>query len=150
MKKINLQESLLRLNYEASLHYLIVEFQEVSDEKVSEGGIIMAETKQEKNREQEGESLAVVLHVGPCCWQGFDDGTEFRHIACDIGDTIVLAQYAGQKLPSYDEMSLEDQDYLSRIRLIKDSDVLARCKTSIMVESVAKSKPKSLKIRSAI
>lgn len=114
-----------KLNYSAVLHYLIVELQAVNEEKISAGGIIMAEGKKEKDREQSGMMLAKVLDVGDCCWQGFDNGTNNLVKACKVGDTVVLARYAGQELPIFDEMPLDEQDYLKRVRLIKDDDVLA-------------------------
>lgn len=113
------------LNYKAVLHYLIVELDSVSEEKVSSGGIILQETKKDKDREQSGMMLATVLDVGECCWQGFDNGSIDRVSACKVGDKVVLARYAGQELPIFDEMPLGEQNYLKRVRLIKDDDVLA-------------------------
>ncbi len=115
-----------KISYQAELHYLIVELDEVAEEKVSDGGIILAETKKDREREEAGGMLATVINMGPCCWQGFDNGTDDRYQACKIGDKVLLARYAGQELPIFDEMPLDEQKYLKRVKLIKDDDVLGR------------------------
>lgn len=116
----------MKVEYEALLHYLIVELDEVAGEKVSDGGIILAETREDKKREQSGMMLATVIDVGECCWQGFDNGSGEMVKACKVGDKVMLARYAGQEFPFDDSAPKDQQDYMKRIRLIKDDDVLAR------------------------
>ena len=59
-----------KLNYNAVLHYMIVELDSVAEEKFSAGGIALPDSVKDKDREQSGMMLAKVLDVGECCWQG--------------------------------------------------------------------------------
>ena len=60
----------------------------IAPPKVSQGGIIIPDQAQERDREQ--HLLGKVLAVGP----GFkcDDGS-VRHPDCEVGDTVLFAQF---------------------------------------------------------
>ena len=115
----------MKIDYKACGHYMIIELDEVPGENVSSGGIILATGSQERGREQKGMSLAKVLNVGPNCWTGYTNPDGEWAPWCEEGDKVMLAQYAGQDFPVSDSMTKEEQEYLKRVRLIKDDDVLA-------------------------
>lgn len=115
--------------FKACGHFLIVELTEAEDEKVSSGGIVLANTIDDRRREQAGMSTAKVVDVGGNCWTGFTNPEGEWSAWCEEGDKIMIAQYAGQSFPVSDELDLDAQDKLKRLRLIKDDDVLARVDT---------------------
>jgi len=109
--------------FEACGHFLIIELSEAESEKVSAGGIYIPT---DKRQEQLGMSTAKVVDVGLNCWTGFTDPSGNWKAWCQIGDEIMIAQYAGQSFPVSDELPIDEQNRLKRLRLIKDDDVLAR------------------------
>lgn len=115
--------------YDACGHYLIVELDEVEKESKSASGIITSVNTGDKGkREQAGMSLATVINIGPNCWIGHGpNGND--HIDspwCKETDRIMIADYAGQKFPIPEDLGENEKARLSRYRLIKDDDVLAR------------------------
>ena len=103
-------------------HYLIIKLKDVPDEQTSEGGIIVRTG--DAKREQAGMSMAEVVDVGKNCWSGFVDHNNDWEAWCKKGDTIMIAQYGGQAFPVPDDASAEEKAELSRLKLIKDDDVL--------------------------
>lgn len=110
------------MKYNACGHFLIVELDHVPREEVSAGGIVLATTK----AAQKGMCLAVVSDIGTNCWTGFTDPSGEWSGWCETGDKIMIAQYAGQSFPIPDGATQEEKERLSRMRLIRDEDVLAR------------------------
>ncbi len=108
-------------------HFLIIELDDVPTEKKSAGGIIMQSVGDTNKREQTGMSLATVVSVGNGAWAGFTnrDG-EQSEPWCQAGDRIMIAQFAGQLCTIPDSETAENKEIMSRRRLIKDDDVLAR------------------------
>lgn len=106
-------------------HYLIVRLSEVAKEQTSAGGIVLRTKSEDRKREQSGYSIATVESVGHNCWTGHQrpDG-EWGGPWCNVGDTIMIAQYAGQGFPVPDDATEDDKKELALLRLIKDDDVL--------------------------
>ena len=105
-------------------HYLIVKLEPMDEEKVSAGGIVLAETISEKKRQQSGGQYAEVMDVGRNCWAGFTDNNGEWYEWCKKGSRIMLARYAGQAFPIDDSATKEEQAEAELLRLIKDDDVL--------------------------
>ena len=113
------------MSLKACGHYLIVKLEPVDKEQVSDGGIVLAKTVKELNREQNAGQFAEVIDVGMNCWSVFSDFEGNWEPWCKPGDRVMVAQYAGQSFPVDDQLSKEEQDEASLMRLIKDDDVLA-------------------------
>jgi len=111
--------------FEACGHYLIVKLEPVIGEKVSAGGIVLAETVKDKKRQQSAGQYAEVINVGVNCWAGFTDPDGNCAPWCKAGDRVMIAQYAGQAFPVDDTLPKDEQTEAERMRLIKDDDVLA-------------------------
>lgn len=107
-------------------HYLVIELDFVpSEEEVTTSGIVIVKDSQTKSREQTAMPNANVISIGPNCWVGHYDPDNNWQPWCKVGDKIMIAQFAGQKLPVPDSATQKEKDFLSRLRLIKDDDVLA-------------------------
>ena len=113
------------MRYNACGHYLIVQLDKAPDEATSEGGIILASSVTNKNKEQSGMAIATVLDIGSNCWAGFYDREGDSNAWCKVGDKVMIAKYAGQGFPVVDKTTLEQQEEAKLIKLIKDDDVLA-------------------------
>ena len=121
-------------DFNACGHFLIVELESVPDEAVSKGGIIMATSTSDKNKEQAGMALATIVDIGKNCWAGFYDRDGDSHAWCEVGDKVMIAKYAGQAFPAPECASLAEKEMAKRIKLIKDDDVLAVQKKEISDE----------------
>ena len=105
-------------------HFLTVELEEVVIGKTTASGILYDIDLDKGKAEQAAFVSAKVVSVGINCWTGFTDPNGDWHAWCEVGDLIMLAQHAGQRFPSNDDLSKEEKEKLNRMRLIKDDDVL--------------------------
>ena len=114
------------MNYKACGHYLIIELDDVPKEEKTEGGIILAKTSDTNKREQCGMTLATVVDVGPNCWAGHykTASNENSDPWCSVGDKVMISKHAGQEFPCPEHIIGDEKDYIERIRLIPDGDVL--------------------------
>lgn len=114
------------MNLKACGHYLIVKLEPVEGEKTyGDSKILIAETSNDKKRQQNGGQFAEVLDVGPNAWSCFTDAKGDWYPWCKPGDRIMIAQYAGQAFPVDITLDDEEQKEQELLRLIKDDDVLA-------------------------
>ena len=110
--------------FKACGHYLSVKLEKAPSEQVSSGGIILSQGIDSKKKEQAGMSYAKVVSIGANCWVGHYDPDGEWSPWCKEGDTVMIAQYAGQSFPIIDSESGDKQDKSALMRLIKDDDVL--------------------------
>lgn len=117
------------MKYEACGHYIVVELEKIDEEVKSAGGIVIARDSELKHREQKGTSLATVKHIGVNAWQGHttnpEQDVEWSPWCC-VGDKVMISQYAGQAFPVSDSFSKEEQEKVTRLRVITDTDILVR------------------------
>jgi co-chaperonin GroES (HSP10) len=106
-------------------HYLIVKLAPVEGDKLSSGGIVIAETISDKKRQQSGGQFAEVIDIGWNAWSVMTDYDGNYRPWCKVGDRVMIAQYSGQAFPVDPTLTKEEQKEAERMRLIKDDDVLA-------------------------
>lgn len=90
-------------------HRVLVKVEEA--EKVTKGGIIIADTIVDRNTE--ASTIGTVVAVGPTAWQAFDDGIAWAK----VGDKVAFAQYGGKKIT--------DPETEETYRILNDEDILA-------------------------
>ena len=101
--------------YKACGHYLYIRLNQVAEEQVSEGGIVLpGDTK----REQKGTTYAEVINIGSDCWDFASEPW------CKVGDSINFAKYGGQDCDIPDDVTQEEKQELSLWKCIRDTDVL--------------------------
>ena len=115
-------------------HYLIIELHKVSDEQVSAQGIIISTGADSRKSEQRGQPYATVHNVGPNCWVGHYAPPQYDSEGNEMdvkwkpwaksGDDVILASYPGQSFTVSDSACEAEKDFLNRLRIIKDDDVL--------------------------
>lgn len=78
-------------------------------EETSEAGIIL-NTNSQKNREQMGCDIGIVLDIGP------DSFDEYKDKSVKVGDVVLFSQYGGKVVPNTD----------NKERIINDVDLIGR------------------------
>ena len=81
-----------------------------SEERVTDGGIIIPETAAEK--EDYAKDIGVIVGVGPLAFEGWGEDLPV------VGDTVLFAKYGGQRVKGKD-----GEIY----RIIQDKDLVAIC-----------------------
>lgn len=121
-------------------HYITVELKGVKKEKKTASGIVYDFDKDINTREQRAASNAKILEVGRNCWTGFTDPDGNWHSWCKKGETVMIAQHAGQGFAIDDNLPKEEKDRLDRQRVIKDDDVLGvwRKRKIVLIAEVSK------------
>ena len=90
-------------------HRVLVKVEET--EKVTAGGIIIADTIADRNTEANifGELVA----IGDTAWQAFDRGEPWA----EVGDRVAFAKYGGY--------IIEDPNTKEKFRILNDEDITA-------------------------
>jgi len=101
--------------FNACGHYLYIRLNQVAEEQISEGGIVLPG---DKKREQKGATYAEVINIGSDCWDFASKPW------CKVGDTINFAKYGGQDCDIPDDVTQEEKQELSLWKVIRDTDVL--------------------------
>lgn len=90
-------------------HRVLVKVDE--SEKVTAGGIIIADTIADRNTE--ASIFGRVVAVGGTAWQDYSDGRAWAQ----IGDRVAFAKYGG--------FVIEDPNTKEKYRLLNDEDIVA-------------------------
>lgn len=90
-------------------HRVLVRVEET--EKVTKGGIIIADTIADK--QTEANIFGEIVAIGDTAWKAFDDGEAWAK----IGDRVAFAKYGG--------FVIQDPETGERFRLLNDEDVTA-------------------------
>ena len=90
-------------------HRVLVKVEEA--EKVTKGGIIIADSIADKNTE--ANIFGIVVAVGENAWKAFDDGVAWA----TVGDRVAFAKYGG--------FVIQDPDTGEKFRLLNDDDITA-------------------------
>ena len=111
---------------------------QVVQEERSAGGIILNGDDEERKRQQAGFPLFEVLAMGEACFRSRSTGEEFPEGRwCDIGDTVLMANYAGKAIAprEFEGKYRDDPEALAELKemhrqglkfhLVNDDDVMA-------------------------
>jgi co-chaperonin GroES (HSP10) len=86
-------------------------------ETQSKGGIILTASSYEEKLEEAGQTMGVVVQVGPLAFKAFEVGANGEHIGqpwCKVGDKVQYSKYGGDFTidPETDEtyIVLADED----------------------------------------
>lgn len=90
-------------------HRVLVKVDE--SEKVTKGGIIIADSIADKNTE--ANIFGIVVAVGANAWKAFDGGEPWAA----VGDRVAFAKYGG--------FIIQDPDNGEKFRLLNDDDITA-------------------------
>lgn len=90
-------------------HRVLVKVDE--SEKVTKGGIIIADSIADKNTE--ANIFGIVVAVGTNAWKAFDGGEPWAA----VGDRVAFAKYGG--------FIIQDPDNGEKFRLLNDDDITA-------------------------
>lgn len=94
---------------------VLVKIKPVEKEKetLSKGGLILEiKTDKQIQREQEANTEAYVVDIGPSAFKAFDDGTPW----CKVGDCVLISRYSGTLVEATDG---------DVYRMINDQDIQA-------------------------
>lgn len=86
-----------------------------SIEKISKGGIILA---QNEKREQAAQTTGTVVSVGPMAWKAFDGKDPKWKPWANVGDHVLYTRYGGRYTKDPDNSDGE-------LIIINDEDILA-------------------------
>lgn len=71
-------------------HRVLVRLKEV--EEVSKGGIVIASSEKELNRQKYGTEEAYIEQIGSQAFKGFCDGEPW----CEVGDLVAIVKYSAK------------------------------------------------------
>ena len=92
---------------------------QVTQEKISSGGIILHGSEEEQQRQQAGFPIYEVLAMGSACYKNRGDGTDFDEGAwCEVGNTVFIGSYAGQVIhpKEFETKYKDDPDALAELK----------------------------------
>lgn len=90
---------------------------QVAVEKVSEGGIIIPESR--TKREQAGHDVGIVMDIGPLAWK--DQRLSTGEPWVKVGDKVMFSRYAGHRFQP--KSANKDEDIWWH--LMNDEDIIA-------------------------
>ncbi len=114
---------------EAVGYYVLLEMDQIEEEKKSEGGIILQEM--DRDRVQAACDTGRVLSIGPLAFAGYSGipegvtGVEAaKHWGIEIGERVTYESYQGKSLEGLRAASETDKKHNKLLRLIPDSQIM--------------------------
>lgn len=98
---------------------VVIKVDEIPDEEITEGGIVIVDTKKQVRRA--AVETGTVVSVGDACWRQFYWSDEDFTPWCKVGDRITFIRYAGRRV----EDPVSGEDYA----VINDEDVISVVQT---------------------
>ena len=80
--------------YKPCRYYVLIEMEAV-EETYGDSKIVVA-TKNELNREQEGQAIGIIRSFGPTCFKGFEGCESPEQWGVEVGDRIEFNRYSGR------------------------------------------------------